>query len=54
YRGDEFASYVHYDDVVQPIAVFADDTLLFEPGSEYSYSTYGFTLVSAVVARAAE
>lgn len=53
YRGNEFASYVPYDDVVQPIAVFADDTLLFEPGTRYSYSTYGFTLVSAVVSRAA-
>ncbi len=54
YRGEEFRSYVRYDDVVQPITVFAADTLLFEPGSEYSYSTYGFTLVSAVVSRAAE
>lgn len=49
----EFASYIHYDDVIQPIAVFADDSLLFQPGTQYSYSTYGFTLVSAVVSRVA-
>ncbi|MEJ2187622.1 MAG: serine hydrolase [Gemmatimonadota bacterium] len=52
YKGDEFESDVHYDDVIAPIAVFAQDTLLFTPGQRYSYSTYGFTLVSAVVRRA--
>ena len=29
--------------------IFADDTLLFEPGTDYSYSSYGWNLVSAVV-----
>ncbi|HKJ92139.1 MAG TPA: serine hydrolase domain-containing protein [Longimicrobiales bacterium] len=52
YKGDEFMSDVHYDDVIAPIAVFAQDSLLFMPGERYSYSTYGFTLVSAVVRRA--
>ena len=48
YRGSEFASDVRYDDVFAPLAVFAADSLLFEPGSDYAYSTYGFTVVSAV------
>lgn len=48
YRGNEFLSDVHYDDVFAPLAVFAGDSLLFEPGTRYSYSTYGFTVVSAV------
>jgi serine beta-lactamase-like protein LACTB len=52
YKGDEFESDVHYDDVIAPIAVFAQDSLLFMPGERYSYSTYGFTLVSAAVRRA--
>ena len=48
YRGDEFESAVRYDDVFTPLDVFAADSLLFAPGSDYSYSTYGFTVVSAV------
>lgn len=53
YRRDEFASRVRYDDVVAPMAVFWADSLLFEPGTDYSYSTYGWTVVSAVTAAAA-
>jgi CubicO group peptidase (beta-lactamase class C family) len=53
YRGREFASRTHYDDVVEALEIFASDTLLFEPGTDYSYSTYGWNLVSAVVQRAA-
>lgn len=53
YRGDEFLSNVSYPDVMAPMAVFQEDSLLFEPGSEYSYSTYGWTVVSAVTEAAA-
>jgi serine beta-lactamase-like protein LACTB len=48
YRGDEFASNVTYRDVHAPLAVFAADSLEFEPGTDYRYSTYGWTVVSAV------
>ncbi len=48
YRGDEFLSGTHYEDVFAPLAVFWADSLLFEPGTDYSYSTYGYTVVSAV------
>ena len=49
YEGDEFASREAYPDVASGLAIFADDSLLFEPGTSYEYSTYGFTLVSAVI-----
>jgi len=49
YRGDEFLSAVHYDSVADALSIFAADTLLFEPGSDYSYSSYGWNLISAVV-----
>jgi len=49
YRGDEFLSLQRYDDLVEPMKIFADDPLLFEPGTRYSYSTYGFNLVANVV-----
>ena len=53
YRGDEFLSSKHYDNVLEGLEIFADDSLLFRPGTEYSYSTYGWNLVSAVVEAAA-
>jgi CubicO group peptidase (beta-lactamase class C family) len=53
YRGDEFLSSKHYDDILAGLEIFANDTLLFRPGTAYSYSTYGWNLVSAVVQSAA-
>lgn len=52
YRGDEFQSMVRYDDLTGPLEIFAADTLLFEPGTKYSYSTYGFNLIANVVENA--
>ncbi|MDZ7772377.1 MAG: serine hydrolase domain-containing protein [Balneolaceae bacterium] len=49
YRGDEFMSDEHYPTVREGITIFREDTLLFEPGSDYSYSSYGWNLVSAVI-----
>jgi CubicO group peptidase (beta-lactamase class C family) len=37
----------------QALATFADEPLLFEPGTRYRFSTYGWILVSAVVEAAA-
>ncbi|HEY9428297.1 MAG TPA: serine hydrolase domain-containing protein [Gemmatimonadaceae bacterium] len=53
YRGDEFLSSEHYDNVLEGLEIFAHDSLLFRPGTAYSYSTYGWNLVSAVVESAA-
>jgi len=50
YRQDEFLSMTRYTDLVAPLAIFAADTLLFEPGTRYSYSTYAFNLVANIVA----
>ena len=36
------------------LAIFADDPLLHEPGSKYTYTSHGFNLISAVVEGAAE
>ncbi|HEY4733768.1 MAG: serine hydrolase domain-containing protein [Gemmatimonadaceae bacterium] len=53
YVNDEFLSARHYKDVTESLNIFANDSLLFRPGDRYSYSTYGFVLVSAVVEGAA-
>ena len=49
YRGDENDSYRPYATVMASLDIFDDDTLLFEPGTKYSYSSYGWNLLSAVV-----
>jgi CubicO group peptidase (beta-lactamase class C family) len=49
YRGDEFLSTTHYDSVEDGLVIFAEDSLLFEPGARFQYSSYGWNLVSAVV-----
>jgi len=53
YRGNEMLAADRYPDVVSALDIFKDDPLLFEPGTDYSYSTYGWNLLSAVVERAA-
>jgi serine beta-lactamase-like protein LACTB len=39
----------HFESVTKALAIFQDDSLLFEPGTSYAYSSYGWNLVSAVI-----
>ncbi len=52
YRGDEFLSARQFQSVKESLSIFMEDTLLFKPGTDYSYSSYGFNLLSAVVEEA--
>jgi serine beta-lactamase-like protein LACTB len=45
---------VHCEQTVDALPLFADTSLLFEPGTEYRYSSYGWILVSAAVEAAAD
>jgi CubicO group peptidase (beta-lactamase class C family) len=49
YKPGEFVSQRHYDSVRASLAVFENDPLLFEPGTRFAYSSYGWNLLSAVV-----
>ena len=49
YRNEEFLSSRRFGTIEEGLAIFRNDTLLFEPGSRYSYSSYGWNLISAVV-----
>lgn len=49
YRGAEFALAKRYNAVTDSLEIFKDDPLLFDPGARYSYSSYGWNLLSAVV-----
>lgn len=39
----------HFDSVTAALAIFQDDPLLFEPGTKYAYSSYGWNLIAAVI-----
>jgi len=53
YREDEALSHRHYESVLEALKVFADDPLVAKPGTAFSYSPYGYTLLSAAMERAA-
>ncbi|MEQ9439372.1 MAG: serine hydrolase domain-containing protein [Cyclobacteriaceae bacterium] len=54
YQGEEFLSTRRYATVEEGLAIFAEDTLLFKPGTNYAYSSYGWNLISAAIEQAAE
>ena len=49
YDDGEFEIRDHYATVRSGLAIFEKDALLFEPGTQFSYSSYGWNLVSAVL-----
>jgi serine beta-lactamase-like protein LACTB, mitochondrial len=49
YREGEISSTRHYSDRLAPLDIFAYDPLLHEPGTRYSYTTYGYNLLGAAV-----
>jgi len=54
YKNDEFLSTRHYPTVSEGLDIFKDDPLLHAPGSAYSYSSYGWNLISVVVENVAD
>jgi CubicO group peptidase (beta-lactamase class C family) len=52
--GDEGIPQFHCDRPVEGLRLFAERSLLFEPGTGYRYSNYGWILVSAAVEAAAD
>jgi len=49
YDTGEFENREHYATVTEGLAIFAADSLLFEPGTQFSYSSYGYNLLGAVI-----
>ena len=47
YAGSEALNTRHYRSVSDSLGVFARDPLLFPPGTDFSYSSYGFNLLGA-------
>jgi serine beta-lactamase-like protein LACTB, mitochondrial len=53
YNDGEMDSTHHYSKLSDGFAIFANDPLLFEPGTNYQYSTYGFSVIGCVLEGAA-
>jgi serine beta-lactamase-like protein LACTB, mitochondrial len=49
YRDREFYLNRRFDTVLDGLTIFQDDSLLFPPGTRFSYTSYGWNLISAVV-----
>src|SRR6266567_9241007 len=49
YKGEEFLLNRRFATVLDGLTIFQDDSLLFLPGTRFSYSSYAWNLVSAVV-----
>jgi len=50
---EEQGSTTHFAGVVDALAPFKDDALLFEPGTKFGYSTYGYDVAGCVIEGAA-
>ncbi len=49
YRGKETRSFEHYSNLRDASRLFENRNLKFKPGTKYQYSSYGFTLLGAVI-----
>lgn len=54
YKGDEFLLNKPFKNVREGLTIFENDPLIAPPGTKYSYSTYGWNLISAVMEVAAK
>jgi CubicO group peptidase (beta-lactamase class C family) len=49
YSRDEYINRTAFNDLVETLSIFMNDSLLSIPGEEYSYSSYGYNLLGAVM-----
>lgn len=53
YKQGEGEQTVRYPTLTEALAIFKDDPLLHEPGTRYTYTTFGYTLLGSVIEGAA-
>lgn len=46
---DALSTYTRYTDVIAPLDSFKDDPLIFEPGTSWLYSSFGYRLLGCVI-----
>ena len=50
---DEETNYRHYDTILAALSIFGDDSLIFEPGTAFGYTSYGYDVLGCVIEGAA-
>lgn len=45
----DFVRTEHFENATKALRIFENDTLLFQPGSKFGYSTFGWNLIGAVI-----
>lgn len=53
-KADQLIAPRYYKNVQESLSFFKNDSLLFKPGTSYSYSSFGYNLLSAVLEAAAQ
>lgn len=46
---EALSSHTRYNDVIAPLDTFKDDELVFEPGTDWLYSSFGYRLLACVL-----
>jgi serine beta-lactamase-like protein LACTB len=46
---EEESNYRHYDSIRSALTIFANDSLLFEPGTAFRYTSYGYDVLGCVI-----
>ncbi len=49
YKAEEFASTRPYTNLAESLKIFKNDPLVAEPGTEFHYTTHGFSLLGAII-----
>jgi serine beta-lactamase-like protein LACTB len=49
YQNQEVFSTTHYVNTIDGMSFFKNDPLLFEPGTKFFYSTFGYTVIGCVI-----
>jgi CubicO group peptidase (beta-lactamase class C family) len=49
YKAGEGERTTHYDSLATALEIFKDDALVREPGAEFGYTTFGYTLLGVVI-----
>jgi CubicO group peptidase (beta-lactamase class C family) len=46
---EEESNYRHYADITAALAIFGGDSLLFQPGTAFQYTSYGYDVLGCVI-----
>lgn len=52
YKEDDLRDFIrteHFENAIQAMTVFKDDSILFKPGTKFHYSTFGWNLIGAII-----